>query len=95
MLQSSLSVLWSFLIFVALLPAAVVGQDAIYRINTFGNGFTDQQGRVWEADNYFTVPGLTYSNVVQILGTNQDGTTDAQLYYGERYKDDIQYDLPG
>ena len=53
----------------------------------------DSQQRQWAADNYFT-GGLTYANTRAIIDTSGPGTTDAKLYQGGWYQQDMLYSFP-
>lgn len=87
------SLLFSLLF--GLLSAQVAVAQVPYRINTNGPAFTDSAtGNQWQADAFFTVPGLTYSNGVTV-DTTGDGATEELLYQTERYKDDMKYEIPG
>jgi lysophospholipase L1-like esterase len=71
------------LVYVAAFVVAAVQANAAplptVRINAGGDAYTDSQGRVWAADNYFT-GGFTNSTTAAIAGT-----TDDPLYQTERW----------
>ncbi|MBD2336615.1 PQQ-dependent sugar dehydrogenase [Calothrix sp. FACHB-156] len=60
----------------------------IRRINTGGAAYTDTQGNLWEADNYFS-GGNVYSKTVAIANTVED-----PLYQDERWLDKFAYAIP-
>jgi hypothetical protein len=60
----------------------------VYRVNSNGALYTDGDGEVWEADNYFT-GGSIYANGGQAIAN----TTDDALYQGERYGN-FSYNFP-
>lgn len=76
--------------------SAPVGGDgpALYRINVGGSAFTDDDGKDWDADSFFT-GGLTYTNGNAGIDTSAPGTSDVSLYRTERYRDDMSYSFPG
>ncbi|MFK7925209.1 MAG: malectin domain-containing carbohydrate-binding protein [Bacteroidia bacterium] len=62
--------------------------SVLYRVNATGPAYTDGDGEVWEADNYFT-DGSTYTNASNPIAN----TTDDVLYYTERYGN-FDYSFP-
>lgn len=75
----------------------VVAQPAaaLYRINANGPAFTDSSERDWSADNYFVVPGRTYSVTDEPVDVTGPGVSDKLLYETERWRDDMEYSFPG
>ena len=60
----------------------------IIRINAGGKAYTDINGNLWEADNYFT-GGRTYSSKADIANTEDD-----KLYQTERWTKNLSYVVP-
>ena len=58
------------------------------RINAGGNGFTDNQGNVWDADKYFK-NGQNYQISSDIGKTNDDA-----LVQSHRYQKNLSYGIP-
>lgn len=63
--------------------------NEIIRINAGGSEYTDTQGNVWSADQYFL-----NGNVGLYPGRAISNTEDDVLYRSERWDDDLAYDIP-
>ncbi|MEB3215657.1 MAG: malectin domain-containing carbohydrate-binding protein [Nostocales cyanobacterium 94392] len=60
----------------------------IIRINAGGSAYTDANGNLWKADQYFD-GGRTYSTKAEIFKTEED-----RLYQTERWAKNLGYDIP-
>ena len=58
------------------------------RINAGGGDYTDSEGNLWQADNYFTAGNTSLFNV-PIAGTSED-----TLYQTERWRKNFGYAIP-
>ena len=63
-------------------------ENSTIRINAGGNDYLDRQGRIWQADKYFT-SSKTFSRPVSVNNTVEDN-----LFQTERFGRDFSYDIP-
>ncbi|MGK7895730.1 MAG: malectin domain-containing carbohydrate-binding protein, partial [Xenococcus sp. (in: cyanobacteria)] len=62
--------------------------SSVIRINAGGDAYTDQEGNLWSADQFFT-SGKTFQTTSSIAKT-----TDDPLYQTERWQKNLSYNIP-